>query len=133
MRCQYSVRVVAGGVRQPNPHLPAGRTHSVSARIAQRLNGLDTDEAPSSCSRPVHISFALGGKTEDKQRFSADAGTITRQQEGSKAFMTSGGEKLTLSEASNCLRARGATFLGATNHPAAILAIKKVPHIGGRQ
>jgi hypothetical protein len=78
----------------------------MSAQIAQRLNGLHTDEAPPSCSRPVHISFALGGKTEDKQRFSADAGTTTRQQEGGKGFMTSDGEKLTLSEASNCLRVR---------------------------
>jgi hypothetical protein len=81
----------------------------MSVQIAQPLNGLDTDEAPSSCSRAVHITFALGGKTEDKQRFSADADTITRQQEGGKGFMTSDGEKLTLSEASNCLRVRTLT------------------------
>ena len=50
-----------------------------------------------------------GRKTEDSQRFSAAARTITSQQEGSKVFMTSGEEKLTLSEASNCLRVRTLT------------------------
>jgi hypothetical protein len=106
VRCQYSLRVVAGEVRQPNPHLPAGRTPSMSAQIAQRLNGLDTDEAPSSCTRLVHTTFTLGGKTEDKQRFSADAGTITRQQQSGKGFMTSSWENLTLSKASRCLGVR---------------------------
>jgi hypothetical protein len=47
--------------------------------------------------------------------------------------MTSGGEKLTLSEASNCLRGREGTFLGATNRAPAMLAIKNAPHIEGEE
>jgi hypothetical protein len=101
---QYSVRLVAGGVRQPNPHLPPPTKPSRYAQTAQRLNGLDTDGLPSTRSRLVQVSFILAAKSEHKQQPSADARTITTQKEDGKSFMTSGHEKLTLLEASNCLR-----------------------------